>query len=247
MTSQKGFVTVWMIGFLPLLLAILAFAAAIGITRLEYSRKLHVCRTSLLEAQQDIARAVNQLIALNPTAKKLRIQRRISDEAVRSGLQTIPYLGVAVSVHRAATLSAQYALKARQDYIRFSALNSVQQKLWSARNEILKLQDHSTDSRSLVTLPLPKLKMHKTPEESLTPDYYPSKNFELVQALKIRFYFEPNFYVQRITSLSLVTAQSDGSHSKVQKSSSTLWADCSATIKKEGDDRWYPTIAMDKF
>lgn len=240
MKANGGFITIWMISFLPIVLVLMALAAALGLARLEYSRKMHICRNGVLEIQQEVAKATNKLVALNPWAKQLRIQRKISDEAVAAGLETIPYLGIGVEAHRAATIAAQYILKAEQDFIRFGILAKTTRSLLRIRSEMMKLHDKSRDTKTFVIFPPPKFKMKKEPEDSLTPDYNPVENFEREQAIKIKFYFDPNYYVGRLKSLSLL-------NSSISKSESTLWAECSATLKKERDNKWYPVIGTGRF
>jgi hypothetical protein len=71
--DQKGFATVLLLTFLPVLLAGLFFLLFSQYYLKNWMQSLYICRTELLSAQEMTAKYLKRLMDLNPMAKSLRL------------------------------------------------------------------------------------------------------------------------------------------------------------------------------
>lgn len=84
--KNKGFITASMITFLPVCLAFLwGTFTATGLMQYEL-RLSHICRSSLLQTQNKVAPLLTRLLALNPLARKLKIQHERAEKALKMAI-----------------------------------------------------------------------------------------------------------------------------------------------------------------
>jgi hypothetical protein len=236
--NKRGSVVVSLLILMPLLVAILAVSVAVHLTIRTDAKSRHVCRTELLRSQEKTARALTELLALNPRAKTLRHEREVADRAWQ--MAPTPPLKAAALIRLTFVIAKQVALAAQQKMLiakgkseshlgpqrvsrSVSAALAEDQALYRARAiELGSRASAQSASFDLVA----------TPSASLTPDYQPSRMFEERQTMRIRWQLAigpllPE-WISHLLSLEFGRLK--------------LKAECAATLRKE-KSKWSPVLS----
>lgn len=193
MKNQKGFALIFLISFLPLVLAA-TFCLYMFFTFSKSDTELaHTCHKEQILILEKVKTSILQLLALNPKAYRLRHKTLRAQERLKIASRTAnPIIIAAAVAHLAMILNERRELDAQQKSIIKSAnafINSGQ--------ESLKLQlagrmyGQSSAVRSFAALDVSQLKTKKTvlavkPDfPDLAPAYQTKNNFSAEQALEL--------------------------------------------------------------
>lgn len=181
MKSQRGFSLVGFLVLLPMLLSVVILVAG-AMTLLTTDAELkHECRTTLLEAQEENAKDLEQLMELNDLAKSLRDARSAAEATVR--VAVFPPAAAAARAALAAVVAKQTALAAKQTALIFRAKSRSRTSPLKAKLKLhRKLRDHARfvdarDEEMRTRIRHGEFDLVRSPKDSLTPDYRPAADF----------------------------------------------------------------------
>lgn len=190
MNSNKGFVTIFMISAIPLILLISFCSFKFYYVLRKRSINLKSCRESVLMSQNILLDGRDKLFALNPQAKALLLAKK----RLRA-LRLIPNQ-ITQAVYRAAMLqikSQQVALNLKQKNIIYLTNINAQNKLRQFR-----LQGGS----GRFNINLPNLKVKKTHPSEISSPYIESLNFSEKQFTRVKFnYSHDDSWIKNLNNL----------------------------------------------
>lgn len=208
LNDKNGFATSGLLLLMPLLLAVIATITAAFYLLKDEGQTRHICRTSALAMQGKVADQLNALIAMNPRATALRLDRQAAEDAVRN-TAGIPYANaVAVAnLNRVIVLQTLHAAKQKatiasaKHAIWLSRLNlnaklratlRLQSELQTEQENTLGLAGLSSNApiQSEVSINTPEFSVEAKPQDSLTPDYEPADDFTTREALHVKWRLE---------------------------------------------------------
>lgn len=235
--NQRGFVSVAFLALMPLLLAFVALASAVGLILKNDSDLKHVCRTRLLRGQEKAAKALEELSKLNRLATRLRARRA---RARALSMSPLPQVAAAARIELAIVTVEQTLLASKQKLLiaegqsasRRSPTESLQAVREAAQRAALLQRERSVQPKTK-ELRQGEFALIATPKDSLTPSYEPAPDFALRQTtrLEIEIPFEglvPDWLSTWIDSKGL-----------------KLKTRCVSTLEKEGK-KWQPKLKADK-
>lgn len=136
----------------------------------DWKKHQHICRTTTVRAQKHILRGMKELMALNPRATRLRIQRRLAEQSVKAAV--LPQARAAAQAHLMMVISQQMRLARKQHSLIRQSRIQAQAEI---RSQKLKLKRAS--------IPFSILKTHP---QSLTPNYIlPPAGLEHLQKIEV--------------------------------------------------------------
>lgn len=237
--NQKGYVTTALLILMPLLLAILAVAAASYLIFKDDGKSRHLCRLELLRAQAEVATDLKTLLALNPNAKVLRLRRKIAEAKVAATVGS-PANAAALAELRL-VISAQSALAAKQRaliaHAKIVSRSSPLKTAGRIRFELQQTQRSRTEANRYSSIDVgtasAAFDVVATPIDSPTPDYQPSPSFRDRQEMKVTWTFDVSSFLP------------DWIRPLVHSANLSGQAECSATLEKE-NNRWVPRITRVK-
>lgn len=221
-SSQNGFALMTLLAFLPILITLILAFAYLAKQITQQSKALHICRQDLLETQSTIGRLVENLLALNPKARRLRHSRNSAEAALVLALASSPPL---VPMAKAAVA----AIKARQGQLRLHQLEILYQirSTWSQGAFSLKRKLRQAGAQR-VSLNRPQAALIPIPPNSLSPSYQPLPGLTQLQKQKATWVISSHFLPSRFS---------------VKK---FKWpSKCAASIYKE-KKRWQPRLVVAK-
>lgn len=236
--NEKGSVTIAVIALMPLLLAIAVVVFSGYLVLIADAQARHICRAELLRAQADIAQSLNQLFALNPQARLLRIRRNMAEAKVAATFGTPAH--VAAHAELQTIIREQLALALKQKKwitlarLRAQAapvltLSKVRKAIRRRQNlfsETLLFDDWHPSRKSA------QLNLRKIPAQSLTPDYEPGPRFNRTQEIRVGW------------SFAISSLLPSWLHPFVKLSGLKMSADCSATLVEE-NKKWRPQLTKE--
>lgn len=222
--NSKGSITLLLV-FLPLALALGALAAALALTLSHVSETKHLCRSGLLSAQKERADALKKLMAFNPRAETLRLKY---DLALRSfQMAPTPHFKAIAAARLARVVAQQKAFAVIQKGILFSNDASVLAMLNQAHQK-MKVKT----SRSLQKFKT-QLQVDALPKASLSPSYFPKKNFSKLQEVDWEW------------DLDIPILLANPIFEKLSIPKKMTFA-CLSTLTKENNE-WVEVLSPDKF
>lgn len=175
-TPQSGFVLVQALALVPLLVTALVVASALQFAIRKKLTAQTLCVRTATELQKELSKTLDQLLKLNPQAKRLRAQREAADQAWKKALASgNPYAIAITTAARTAVILAQTALQAEQQRILLSARArraEYHQRLQPVKSQVFYF-------RPLAVEPVPRT--------SLSPDYVMVPRFEFFQQHQFEF------------------------------------------------------------
>jgi len=236
--NERGSVTIAVIALMPLLLAVAAVIFASYLLIIADAQARHVCRTELLRAQDDIQRILDQLFALNPQARILRLRREAAQAKAAATVGTPAHPVALAELQAVIQAQLAFALKqkkwialaqARAQLAPFRTLSKVR-SVFHARQERINEKRSLDDWRT--TRKTPRIHLQKTPAHSLTPDYKPGPQFHISQEMRVSWSFA-------ITSLLPTWLRPFAKASGLRMN-----AGCSATLIEE-NQKWRPQLTKE--
>lgn len=220
LNNENGQATTAALILLPVALALfcafLIFAKAFVLE----ANATAACRVSMAQSQNEAAGALNQLLALNPTAETLESNRRAAKVALAVAEISLNPAAIAAAATALETIEiAQIPVIARQKLL-FA-------KGWLASTRVPGLAQSSLrqkiPTQFLAAFPesfgVPRFHVITSPPGARTPTYQPAPGFNKSQESRVRWL------------LKLETAVDVG---------------CAMTLEKKGDGKWAPQMTEDK-
>lgn len=234
--NERGFVTAGLLVLTPLLITIIALAAAAYFLLTSDSAARHECRLQLLKAQSEVANDLNKLLEMNDEALRLRLRREQAEAHViaTSGTPAVVFAEMELN----AVINQQTFFAAQQRALILHARTISQQG--PARAQI-HVRPAAERTRARQDTPLQLQAAQKlgaftviaSPLNSLTPDYQPAPRFSQHQEMRLQWSFLIDRFLPGWLRQYLATS---GLHARAQ---------CSATIEKE-NGRWEAKLSADK-
>ena len=187
--SNRGFTVVGLLVLLPLLVSLVTSCAGAMLLLAADAELKHECRSTLLEAQSEIAEDLETLMKLNESASALRRARATAEAAVR--LAVAPPAIAAARAALVAIKAKQVALAAKQTSLLFRAKSKSRSTPLKAKLKLhRKLRDkarrlESRDSTFETRLTTASFDVVASPRDSLTPDYHPTAGFTERQEMSV--------------------------------------------------------------
>jgi hypothetical protein len=235
--SDGGFTVVGLLVLLPFLVSIVAVMSGAMMLISADAELKHECRTTLIDAQDEIARDLEALMKLNGEARALRKARAAAERMVR--LAVAPPAAVAARAALALVIARQTALAARQTALVFRAKSKSQTtplktKLKLHRSLREKARLIETREAILATrLKTASFDVVRTPADSLTPDYNPAPGFSIAQEMSVD------------AEWSVTTLLPAWLRQWLGREDLKMKTTCRATIEKKGNG-WKSLLKADK-
>ena len=227
------------LALLPLLVAIMGVVLAGYLLLIADAKARHTCRVEILRAQEEVAKNLNALLALNPRARVLRLRRAHAEAKVLATV-ALPAAHLRAQAELKIVIREQVELADQQKKLLLRTeiaakavsprtLNRTRQRIRETENR------HAGDSRDgwrsakknavLAVVP--------TPANSLTPDYMPDAEASTRLDARVSF------------SLAVTSLLPDWLRPLVDAERIRTQAECSATLEKE-DSKWVPRLTAAK-
>lgn len=224
--QQHGFSLIGLLVLLPLLISILCGLATLLLYLKAYSLNQHECRDAVLEHQGQLKTHLIELLKLNPYAKQLRAEKRLSKAQLAVAIASGTPAGIAAArAHLKAVTLRQLDLQAKQQKWLLTA--RALRKKFRIKTQVsfsLRRGGSSIQHKS----PL-GLAVYPVPPSSLTPDYKPLPHFSYFQATHIMWQLNALFLLPKWLR--------DQAFPEI---ATKLRGQCSASITKRGQ-RWFAT------
>ena len=185
--SVDGNVLIGFLIFLPILLSSLALLSTSSFYLKEKTKVLSICRQHLLEIQNKMSIALENLERLNPLAKQLRLQRKNLEYLLSiSDIVSKPL----ILAKLARVTARQIKLSARQKLIIRKAEG------YAARHlRLLKTKIYGSNKTLISSSKVPsvaRLAVVAIPPMSLSPSYKPAWSFAQKQSIKVSWIEKPH-------------------------------------------------------
>lgn len=195
--SETGFATALALTLLPLFLIGIFGMIAVSRTLQSESKALGLCRAQLFKDQSEVAEILNRLIAFNPQALRLRIQRQTAEVNLRIATMSGNPAAISAAAARLAFVITQQTRLALTQNNLYSRANIITMHITTtAINELA--QSGFPSARSFRS---PKFFLIRSPAESLTPEFRAPFGFEKMQEAILqldlnsiwnsKYFFEP--------------------------------------------------------
>lgn len=229
-----------MIGFLvllPVLVSMITVAAAAMLMLSTDAELKHECRTTLLDAQDEIAGDLESLMKLNESARALRKARASAEIAARTAIAPPAVAAaqaalLAVKAQQAALAARQLALLFRAKSKSRSAPLKAKLKLHRSLREkarLIEARDRGVETR----LRSASFDVVASPSDSITPDYNPAPGFSASQEMSVD------------AEWSVTTLLPDWLRRWLGRDDLKMKTTCRATIAKKGS-AWRSLLKADK-
>jgi hypothetical protein len=242
--NENGNVTLALLGLLPLCLAVFLTVIAIFYVLRTHGVNLHECRTRLMRAESERLLVMQELMSLNPEARKLRAQEKYAMKAVRAARLTgNPQAIAAAEAAHGVVLALQLALSTKQKSLLLKANLEARISLSRLKSAIKTEtnkdeQTYSSIGKSVIgdmSEEREVLAVEAKPSDSLTPDYEPAPNFEERERMRLTWKFWP----ARLLPDWL-------SYAEPYLRDFFIDGQCSSTAEKKGNNQWRSRLAADK-
>ncbi len=242
--NERGNVTLALLGLLPLCLAVVLSVIAVFFVLRTHGVNLHECRTRLMRTESERLLVMQDLVGLNPEARKLRSQAKVAMKAVRAARLTgNPKAIAAAEAARAVVVALQLALSAKQKSLlvkaNIEARISISRLKHAIKNETMKDQQLYSANQAAVIGDISEerevLAVVASPSESLTPDYQPAQDFEKREQIRVSWKFWP-------ARLLPDWLQPAGDYLQ----EFFIEGQCSSTAERKGNNQWRSRLAADK-
>lgn len=222
---------VTLVHLLPLLLLIAITLTALGLVVKSRSGAEAKCRQTLWQAQRDMGSLLENLLRLNPRAKRLQNLRKTAEAQLKAALLSANPVWVAeAQAFRATVIGLQLSLRAEQTQILARAQ--------IRRSRILAEFKSLTSATPILTLAknekVTGLAVRAAPPQDLSPTYQLLPSFSDFQAVALRF---------RIRLLSWAPAFINNFY---DTRNDHYDGQCFVTLQQEGS-KWTPTLREAKF
>lgn len=227
-TNQRGLSSLTLIVVLPLLLSLLAGSAFFARNLYQWNMMHHQCQSTVLQHQNELRGLLTKLLALNPKAKNLRLQKSMAQVALAAAIATGTPAAIAAAQKRLAQiLSKQRLLDSHQKILIGLAQASVQKFKWRARKNLNynNLKQHQPPGR--FTYPLA---VEPFPVKATAPVYKPVANFSNKQNIGLSFTWE-------LKDWSFIAG--------ILELPSILKIECGSTLKQE-NNKWFTHLSVAK-
>ncbi len=220
---NRGFVLVFLLALMPVILAVVSVVIAIQLLLLMDGENNHTCRKGLLEIQETFAQACADLTRLNPLATQLRAEKvRAMKEAEAAMGSPLELLAMA---HLESVIQRQLSLSKQQNRI-------IQVSRFRAEEKMNQIYSRISKNNATSSHPLPRLALDAVPKFDLTPSYEATPHFSEKQALRISWNADitrtfPKWITHSFPEIGTWNQQ------------------CGATIENEGHS-WNPHLIADK-
>ena len=215
--NQRGFIITLLLVGLPLFISCLMIFTSLIFCIRNHDLAQSFCIKHTLQAQEQMKKALNDLLRLNPLADQLRKIQKSLERLYRKALKSGEPITITTLRTKIEAIKYQRTLlDKKQKHILKSTIRSVEQAFFSFRKDLMKLhpgyiqKDHHR--------PLP-LAVKARPLGDLAPSYHPVDNFSFHQSLsffwKMPLHYSLPKWLTRIFFQNRLSAY-----------------DCSATIKK---------------
>ena len=177
---QKGFFTLALLAWLPLLIALVSGLAIMASSLTSLQQTENLCLQTHLRLQKNLRENLKALLALNPKAATLRRQREMAEANLKLALASgqPPWVAQATA-QKNYVIGKQMALRAQQMRILAEARRL---RLHATIELKQQMQDLATSSQNLFGSFEKSLAVVAEPITSLTPDYRPTADFSYQQS-----------------------------------------------------------------
>ncbi len=193
------------------------------------------CRASLAQSQNEAASALNELIALNPTAESLELKRNTAQAALAAAEASMVPQAIAAAAFALRVIElAQVPVIAKQRLLfargKLASLRSTTRALQEISGKIpIRLQGKGPQETNV-----PRFHVLREPADARTPTYRPALDFNQLQRARVRWLLtleDPASTPESKRELTFETAVDVG---------------CAITLEEKGDGRWAPQLTEDK-
>lgn len=235
--SNNGFSTITLVAVLPIVLSIFAFLGFHSLDLTSTMAHRHLCRTTLLNAQNTSKNDLVELLGLNPLARSLELEkRRVLANMARS---PHPVVIAALTARLTQIHIKKLQLSQRQQRIIQRSNRNIKLSLEKLKTELrrLSLQEGKKwralahVKTSFLDSKAPTLSVRPTAMSVLAPTYEPLPNFEKIQSTHI--FWRTEFI-------------SSGFWKQILWKRSSRINGCVVSIKK-GVLGWQEVIKMDRY
>lgn len=192
MKNDGGFGIVGFLILLPFLLSVLALIAGSALLFKADAHLQHECRTSVLNSERTIAQQLRKLMALNPQASALRLERTLAETQLKAALAAAQPAAIAAAEAYVSIIKARQTLMAieQKKLIAHARLETLQAPRLSRTAVKNALVNEARENR--VTVPDTSSHLRPgffdiiaTPKNDLTPNYNPSTSFSAKQTVDV--------------------------------------------------------------
>lgn len=226
--GSKGFSTFGFMTTLPLLLSLMAGTGYMARNLFQWNKMNHECQRLVLDHQNDLRKILTKLMALNPKAQKLIIQKKAAQVALVAAIATKNPVAISTAKKRLnAVIAKQKLLKTEQKLLMSFAKAEAQKFKWKVRKLINYSRIQTHKSSSLYSYPLA---LRPVPKSEIAPRYLPVENFEQKQNIGLSFsaHISQWNYIKGILNLK-----------------SDFKIECGSTLKQE-NQKWYTHLNVAK-
>ena len=198
-TNQKGFIIALLLVGLPLFISCLMIFTSLIFCIRNHDLAQSFCLKHTLQAQEQMKKALQGLLRLNPLADQLRKTQKHLERLYRKALKsgepiTIAILKTKIEIVR----YKRILLDKKQKYVLKSTIQHVEQAFFSFKKDIMRLRPGYIQKDHHQPLPLA---MEARPLGDLAPSYHPVANFPFHQSLSFSWkmplhHFLPNWLAQ---------------------------------------------------
>lgn len=221
--NNKGFSTVLVLFLLPILVLFVFLVFFSQNLILSYSSIQNSCRDHSLKTQQVLAFYFNQILKLNPQATYLRHEEKIILIAMAAAVGNP---GVLAVLHKKLTQNRVSQRKLR--LLMESLLQTGELKAQMMFLKTYSLTSQSFAKNIQIQTERPKLYIHRTPPQSLAPNFEPVPFFEKRQNLTLKWSYD---FINLFPNI---------------RNALRISGSCSSTLTRK-DRTWEPRLSVAKF
>ena len=190
--DQSGFGVIGLLVLMPFLMSVLVLISGSALLFKADAHLQHECRVSVLNSQRTIAQTLRKLLALNPQAKELRLERAITEAQLKLALATAQPEAIAAAEADLALVKSRQALLAleQKSLIAYGRLASIKAPVLASSSVVDGLVTEARENR--VARPRATTHLRRgtfdvvaTPPNDATPGYEPSADFSAKQTVDV--------------------------------------------------------------
>lgn len=227
---QSGFALVALLFLVPVLLILVSGLALTALSLRNYTIAKSSCRRAVWLAQVDMGKALQELLRLNPEARRLRMQRKLVEAQLAAAKISLQFeLVAALQAHKALIIAHQSKIRAQQQRLIFQAGLRRRNSPVTFKESTLSINIKKVRMQSLTS----NLAVQFVPPQDLSPDVVVPPGFERRQALTLLWQAEllSEAPMEIMSALNIKSLNFNGQ--------------CAATLEKEGS-KWLPQLVAGK-
>lgn len=234
--TNRGFGSVAMLALIPFLMTFGVASGSIYLLFRSDAKYRHHCRTKLLQSQERVARHLAELIALNPQAQALRMEREFAELDVSLAMD--PPTQAAAQAKLNIVIQKQIRFAAKQQMLIMKA--KLESRSGPAQASVSLSQAAASDIKRRTSARLSPTSqggafdVRAKQVNSLSPDYEPALTFTKSQTMRVRW---------RIGLSALLPTWVD---TWIPLTGLGLAAECSATLAQPAglpkEQKWRPIL-----